>query len=214
MRYSLLDYDFQEISSIIPEIDENGVPIEYNPKSDYNNTDNRPIHAYGNGPFCRFGIPAFLHKTGVYVILLDDKPTYVGECEDLAKRWNMGYGNISPRNCFTGGQPTNCRINSLILCSYKAGSKINLIFFQTNNRFEIERDLITKLEPEWNRSNGKASNNERIRIKNNETLKNKYQKLADYLRNSENSVERLSYQQIEEVVGNTLPLSAYRYRPW
>ena len=29
-------------------------------------------------------------------------------------RYNNGYGRISPRNCFQGGQSTNCRVNNLI----------------------------------------------------------------------------------------------------
>ena len=179
VSYNLLNYEFQEIGTIIPELDEKGVPIEYEPQSGYKNVKNLPIHSYGNGPFCRFGIPNFLHKTGIYVILLDEKPKYVGECDDLAKRWNMGYGNISPRNCFMGGQPTNCRINNLILCAYKAGSEIKLLFYPTDNRFEIENFFIKGLTPEWNRSNRKTGN--RVSVKDGLSGINKYQKLEGYL---------------------------------
>ena len=146
------------------------------------------------------------------MILLDEKPKYVGECEDLAKRWNMGYGNISPRNCFIGGQPTNCRINNLILCAYKAGSEIKLLFYPTDNRFEIESFFIKGLTPEWNRSNRKRGN--RVSVKEGLSGINKYQKLEGYLRNSKNKFEKLTYSEIIKIIGNNLPNSAYRYRPW
>lgn len=75
-------------------------------------------------------------------------------------RFNMGYGHISPRNCYVGGQPTNCRINSLILETYKRGSHIELLFYETANRFNIESTLIKKLNPEWNKITGKLQNQE------------------------------------------------------
>jgi hypothetical protein len=38
---------------------------------------------------------------------VDESKEYVGECRDLVKRFNSGYGQISPRNCFVGGRRTN-----------------------------------------------------------------------------------------------------------
>jgi len=152
------NYEFEKICDIVPHLDQNGKPIEYFPQNDYENKNNLALHNYGNGPFCRFKIDSVnLGKTGVYVILVDKKIMYVGECEDLYSIYSVGYGNISPRNCFQGGQSTNCRINNLILKSYKAGSKIELYFIISENRFLVEHDMISRHVPAWNKTMGKIS---------------------------------------------------------
>ena len=69
----------------------------------------------------------------------------------------MGYGNISPRNCFEGGQSTNCRINSDILSLFKLKKSIQLYFLETKNRFKIEHELIINQSPVWNKTSGKPS---------------------------------------------------------
>lgn len=140
----ILNYKFREVCKIIPQLDMNGAPIEYMPQSQFDNPKNLQLHEYAKGPFCKFEIPSFLHQMGVYAIMVDDQVIYVDECEDLASRWNVGYGNISPRNCFTGGQPTNCRINNLILSKFKEGSQVKLYFPPLESRFDIENRLIEK----------------------------------------------------------------------
>ena len=35
-------------------------------------------------------------------IVTNDRLTYIGECQDFAQRFNTGYGQISPKNCFKG----------------------------------------------------------------------------------------------------------------
>lgn len=113
-------FPFNKICQIIPELNEDGLPKEYKPQAEYKNNKNISLHKYGYGPFCRFKIPSeYNGKIGVYVIKVGDQIKYVGECEDLGKRFNMGYGVISPRNCYKGGQSTNCRINNLILQMFK-----------------------------------------------------------------------------------------------
>ena len=151
MDMTVCNYSFSFVSKIIPELD-NGVALEFLPQSRYNNKRNYSLHEFGKGPFCKFIInKKHSGKTGVYLIVLDDKICYVGECVDLKKRFNAGYGNISPRNCFTKGQPTNCRINSQILESFKNGKSVSLYFLKTNNRSGIEHELIKKFRPAWNR---------------------------------------------------------------
>ncbi len=147
---------FEHVCQVVPgSVD--GKVIEYRPQGRYRNENNLPLHKYGKGPFCRFSVPKrYARKTGVYLILIDGQPKYVGECEDLARRYNTGYGNISPRNCYKGGQPTNCRINNHILREHKKGSKIDLCFHETQDRFAMERSLYSKLRPEWNLTSGKV----------------------------------------------------------
>ena len=66
-----------------------------------------------------------------------------------------GYGTISPRNCFKGGQETNCRINNLILLTSKSGIELALWFYEIEGgkqeRVAVERELVQALKPTWNR---------------------------------------------------------------
>jgi len=148
----LCGLQFHFVCKIKPELDSSGMPIEYMPHSRYRNVSGIRLHKYGKGPFCRFKIPNDYRKTGLYIVQVSKLPKYVGECEDLTKRWNDGYGNISPRNCYVGGQETNCRINNLILESFLGGSEITLYFHETDDdRKTIEASLREKLQLDWNR---------------------------------------------------------------
>ncbi len=87
----------------------------------------------------------------MYALVVGGAVKYVGECVDLSSRYNMGYGNISPRNCFVGGQETNCRLNNLILLSAKKELEISLWFHPTENYKETEADLRFNNKYDWNR---------------------------------------------------------------
>lgn len=76
---------------------------------------------------------------------------YVGECKNLTARFNTGYGQISPRNCFVGGQETNCRINKLILSEAVQGHGVRLWFMQTAAYKTIEMELRSIRRLPWNR---------------------------------------------------------------
>jgi hypothetical protein len=85
-----------------------------------------------------------------------DADLYVGQCENLEIRWGMtGYGGISPRNCYQGGQQTNCRINNLIYRETKVGVELRLWFHllkgDKQKRLAVEKRLIAALQPTWNR---------------------------------------------------------------
>jgi hypothetical protein len=87
----------------------------------------------------------------VYVIAVDGKAMYVGETENLTTRYNYGYGLISPRNCFKGGQSTNCRINAFILTESSQGRVVELWFTPSTDRKGLESSLIRDVRPPWNR---------------------------------------------------------------
>lgn len=150
--HELCGLQFQFVCEIKPELDNSGMPIECMPQSRYRNMSNIRLHKYGKGPFCLFKIPNDYRRAGIYIVLIGKLPKYVGECEDLTKRWNVGYGNISPRNCYVGGQETNCRINNLILEAFREGSEIILLFHEMDDDRKInEASLREKLQPDWNR---------------------------------------------------------------
>lgn len=150
-------WDFEHLGSIEPEHDGAGQLIALMPQSRYKNAATTPLHAYGAGPFCRFRIGRRRDEPGLYVLTIDERPVYAGECVNLAMRWGPnGYGGISPRNCFAGGQPTNCRVNAAILQEAIAGKAIALWFYvfdgERDHRLASETTLIRTLQPEWNRA--------------------------------------------------------------
>ena len=149
--------DFELIGTIDPTRNEDGAIEEYFPQHRYRDAATARLHAYGEGPFCRFSVARGITRGGLYIITVNEAPVYAGECENLSKRYDStGYGGISPRNCFHGGQPTNCRINALILAEAKCGSTIELWFHPTSgektDRLGAETDLIQSLRPIWNRA--------------------------------------------------------------
>jgi len=114
-------------------------------------TNETSLHKYGRGPFCQFRIPKNLLYEGVYALKEGQAIIYIGMCQNLSDRFNArGYGTISPRNCFDGGQHTNCKINNSILKSIKKGRKIELWFYPTHDRHLVESRLILRLQPSWN----------------------------------------------------------------
>lgn len=71
------------------------------------------LHKYGQGPFCEFSAPKEIEECkGIYIFIVNGIVKYVGRCQDNFKtRITQGYGHISPRNCYKGGQLTNCHVN-------------------------------------------------------------------------------------------------------
>ncbi len=150
-KLQLGKYQFKCICSINPETNADGSIRVFMPQSRYDNKAGLSLNRYGTGPFCKFKVPRELDLSGVYAVQVGREVKYIGECKTLSSRYNMGYGNISPRNCFVGGQETNCRINNLILQQAKSGADISLWFLPTNEYKMVERELRGSLSLSWNR---------------------------------------------------------------
>lgn len=213
--------DFKFVCEIKPVTDEHGRVIEYHPYKEYKDAADKELNKYGKGPFCKFQIPNGINNAGVYILKINNEVKYVGECEKLSSRYNMGYGQISPRNCFVRGQSTNCKINSYILREVKNGSKVHLLFYETENRFEVERDLIKKYVPDWNSTSGKYVNPVEKKPVNNgyKGVKNvgnvgKCYLLEMHLDRQSAHQITLTFPEIEKVIGEPLPPSAYKYPAW
>jgi len=151
MHIKLCEYQFRYICAIEPERNADGSVKQYMPQSRYKNKNKLPLNKYGKGPFCKFSIPNNYRLSGVYAIAVENKVKYIGECLDFSLRHNMGYGIISPRNCFKGGQETNCRLNNLIYKAASAGQQISLWFLHTEDYKPVENKLRVSIVPEWNR---------------------------------------------------------------
>ena len=151
MKINLDGYEFEHVSEIEPLRNPDGSVQEFMPQSRYANRSAIKLNKYGQGPFCKFKIPNRFNHSGVYAVIASTKVMYIGETINLSTRYNMGYGNISPRNCFLKGQETNCRLNNLICHAAKRGEHLSLWILKTDNYKVIEANLRASLKPEWNR---------------------------------------------------------------
>ncbi len=149
-------YNFEWAAQIRPQLDNAGAVQTFQPAADYPNPQGLALHRYGQGPFCKFRITGDRAEAGVYAITSSNKLMYVGECTNLATRFNNGYGSISPRACYEGGQPAYCRINQLIYEALKSNQNVEVWFSRATNRQEIVADLIKTLKPVWNRRDTSA----------------------------------------------------------
>jgi len=139
------------MAKIEPVMGPDGRPDVYNPQERYAKARTTRLNPHGAGPFCRLKIPGLPTASGVYAVSLDGKVAYVGCAENLSERWGpRGYGLISPRNCYVGGQPTNCKINGRILRVKLEGDRADLYFHETRAFKAVERELIDALSPPWN----------------------------------------------------------------
>jgi hypothetical protein len=147
----VVDYEFKHVCDVEPARTADATLEQFMPQIRYRNARKLPLNKYGAGPFCKFKIPNRIHVCGVYVLAVDAEVRYVGECENLSARFNAGYGNISPRNCFKGGQETNCRLNNLLYAAAHSGERVSLWFLQTGDYKAVEARLRSILNPVWNR---------------------------------------------------------------
>jgi len=142
-------YEFNFIQELLPECDTEGNVIRYYPQNDYNNKKSLSLSDHGKGAFCRFSINAG-DWPGVYIWVVEGQIIYIGETAGLRQRFNTGYGNISPRNCYIGGQTTNCKMNKVVLCSYEQGKVVRLYFYKTSDYKRVELELLRKINTPYN----------------------------------------------------------------
>jgi hypothetical protein len=144
-------YRFERVTDLAPVRMMDGTVRSFMPQSQYANEYGLLLNKYGTGPFCKFTAPQSYQKGGVYLLVVGSDIRYVGECANLSARFNNGYGNISPRNCYKGGQETNCRINNLIYTSSIEGETLSLFFYETADYKSVEAQLRAVLCAPWNR---------------------------------------------------------------
>jgi hypothetical protein len=146
---NICGYKFYYLQQLIPECDDNGCIVKYYPQDRYDNKRNLPLLYHGKGAFCRFSIDVD-GGAGVYLWVVDNKIIYIGETVDLKKRFNMGYGHIAPRNCYVGGQSTNCKMNKVVLNLYEEGKIVSLYFYQTPDYKQVELELLRAITTLYN----------------------------------------------------------------
>jgi hypothetical protein len=109
---------FTLASSVRVATSDDGQPVLQQPAARFSNPRGLRLHRYGQGPFGQLLLDPLPREPGVYAVVdALGEIRYIGRARDsIAKRWGpAGYRTIHPRNCFEGGQQTNCRINALIV---------------------------------------------------------------------------------------------------
>ena len=136
-------YEFVYQAKIEPEKDAQGNIISYNPASRYKKKDGCELNPYGHLSFCRFNLDKLPKTSGVYALYTNGQLVYIGRAKNFADRWSrVNYGNISPKNCYVGGQNTNCKINNYIFETIKNGKTVELYFYETENYKAVEKELL------------------------------------------------------------------------
>lgn len=143
--------EFRFVCDLKLKVGADGQVASLMPQRRYKNVKNLPLNAYGGGPFCKFRVPGRFNERGVYALVVGGSVKYIGECVSISSRFNSGYGNISPRNCFKDGQETNCRINVLIRAEAIQGRKVELYFHGTSEHKQLEKQLLETGSYEWNK---------------------------------------------------------------
>lgn len=142
-------YEFHFIQELIPECDAQGNVVKYYPQNKYDNKKRLPLSLHGTGAFCRFSINAG-NSPGVYLWVVGGQIIYIGETAGLQQRFNMGYGIISPRNCYVRGQSTNCKMNKVLLDYYELGKTVSLYFYITTEYKQVEKELLRNIYTPYN----------------------------------------------------------------
>ena len=159
------NYDIIYAGILRPALNESREPITHKPCLLYNNKKNYPLLENGNRDFCycvltdsselnklpekvKINLPK---EPGVYLWVINGIVQYVGRAtgsktDTLYSRFRSGYGNISPKNCYKGGQSTNIKMNGLVLDSYRNKEEIKIYYILAKNSEDakcIEADLIS-----------------------------------------------------------------------
>ena len=143
---------FRHVARISPEAGSDGKPMEDMPQRRYYAADTTRLNRHGHGPFCRFSVVGLPAASGVYAVTVAQELAYVGiATKSFAERWGpRGYAEIHPRNCFQGGQSTNCKVNHAILRATQRGLAVHLWIHRTATPRPLEKRLIAELAPPWN----------------------------------------------------------------
>lgn len=145
-------YKFSYLQDLIPDCNADGNIRKYYPQNKYINKKGLTLSHYGDGVFCCFRIEAG-NWPGVYLWVVEGNIIYIGETSALRRRFNEGYGNISPRNCYVGGQSTNCKMNKVVLDHFERGKRISLYFYKTKDYKRVELELLNHICTPYNKKN-------------------------------------------------------------
>jgi hypothetical protein len=111
------------------------------------------LNAWGDRTYRRFRLDA--HRVasarGIYAFVVGKMLRYIGRSRDpFSKRIQQGYGYIAPRACFSDGQSTNCRVNSLVTVAWPDVAFFVHVEEDEERLVFLEKELIARYLPDWN----------------------------------------------------------------
>ena len=153
MKIGNYDFNYIETIELNEKIkkDDPAHPVE---RYKIKNTKKLPLHEEGSHDFCKFKLKNAKDVCGVYAWVINNEVVYIGEAKNIKKRFNTGYGIISPRNCYQGGQKTNCKMNNVVYETYKNGDQIDIYFLETKDYKAVEKELLLEFTTKYNVKNG------------------------------------------------------------
>lgn len=150
VKFNNEEYHFDYIQDLVPKCNDKNLNIYDHKNSKYK--DNKK-NKYGDRDYCLFQIEYPEKTSGVYLWVVDNEIIYIGETDDLFKRFNSGYGKITPYNCKVNGQTTNCKMNGVVLDLLRSNKIVHLYFLPTRNYKEIELKLLANISTKYNSKN-------------------------------------------------------------
>ena len=111
------------------------------------------LNPYGDRTYSDFFIndESVFKRKGLYSFSNNNEIKYIGRCRtNYRDRINNGYGRIAPRNCYIGGQSTNCRINHLFTQERDQIEFFVLPMEDITKIETLEKKLIKEFNPPWN----------------------------------------------------------------
>lgn len=216
MNLTQLEYEFDLVDHVDVTRNEAGEVELYMPQQDYAKAQTKPVHQYGWGPFCELEVDTgdFQGTSGVYLFAVDGNVRYIGETVDLDSRIQQGYSHISPANCFVGGQQTNCRINHNLFSVARDGAPISLWFRETTDHKQLEQELCSRYDPLWNRMPSEQTTSSTVEPDDTDAFPGKYGPFYATLDQASANQMDFTFDEINEILNDPLPPSAYDHRAW
>jgi len=146
---------WRNIHEVTPILDPNGAILEHSPAADYD-VPPEELNRSGAGPFCAFRVVQNHGPSGIFAIAVDNSCVYIGKSSNPIVKRISDIGNISLSSIRKkGGQPSQCRLNHLILEALKNGSSVTFWHCAPPNRhYPPQKEKLILPDPgerpEWN----------------------------------------------------------------
>ena len=154
MEIEMRGIKFYSAGEISVQRNPDGSVTEYAPQTRYAKRASTKLNRHGEGVFCRLSVSGLPISGGIYLVISDGEVRYVGKAANLHNRWAAGqYGTIQPKNCYVGGQSTNCHINKRVLEDTRLSRKLELLYVVEDlpsERALVENHLFDEFKPVWN----------------------------------------------------------------
>jgi len=145
---------WRKIHEVAPILAPDGSILEHSPAADYG-VPPEELNRAGAGPFCAFRVAHNAGPSGIFAIAVDNRCVYIGKSGNPIVKRISDIGNVSLSSVRKkGGQPSQCRLNHLILEALKNGSSVTFWHCAPGRTFPGQSDKLILPEPgqspEWN----------------------------------------------------------------